>query len=65
MEKNGLVPAHSSSREPRISFLLQEAQHLVGRMNGDRLSKGKFSASCKSSQVAVTALKQAGHPWTL
>ena len=39
VEKNGLVPAHSSSSEPHISLLLQQAQHLLGHITGIGCSK--------------------------
>ena len=61
--ENCLVPAPFFISEPQISLLLQQAQHLLGSINSDRLSQGKFSASCKSLQVV--ALKQAGHPRTV
>ena len=64
VEKNCLAPAHSSSSEPHISLLLQQAQHLLGHITGTGCPKGNFSASCKSSQAAAT-LKWAGHPWTV
>ena len=42
VEKNGLLPAYSSSSEPHISLLFQQAQHLLGHITGIGFPKENF-----------------------
>ena len=58
--KNGLVPAHSSSSEPHVSLLLQQAQHLLGHITGIGCPKENFFSFLQ--ELAGGCHSQAGWP---
>ena len=60
VEKNDLVPVHSASSEPRISLLLQQAQHLLGHITGIGCPKESFFSFLQ--ELAGGCHSQAGWP---
>ena len=60
VKKNCLVPAHSSSSEPHVSLLLQQAQHLLGHITGIGCPKENFFSFLQ--ELTDSCYSQAGWP---
>ena len=60
--KNGLVPAHSSSSEPHVSLLLQQAQHLLGHITDISLGCPKENFFSFLQELSGGFHSQAGWP---